>query len=128
MELLKADNWMPWKQRMLAVLRDLGLEKYVEKTAKFPESADTSAPSTQELEDQKKWTEGDAQARTQIELAIGDAEMIHITGAKTAHEMWDQLMTVKESKGRLGVLTTCCALYRATVEEGFDMVEHISRL
>jgi len=128
MELLKADNWMPWKQRMLAMLRDLGLEKYVEKTTKFPESADKSATTTQELEDQKKWTEGDAQMRTWIELAIRDAEMIHITGAKMVHEMWDQLTTVKESKGQLGVLATCHALYRATVEEGFDMVEHISQL
>jgi hypothetical protein len=39
-ELLKADNWMPWKRRMLAVFRDLGLEKYIAKDAKAPESAD----------------------------------------------------------------------------------------
>ena len=29
MEMLKAQNWMPWKRQMLAVLRDLGLEKYI---------------------------------------------------------------------------------------------------
>jgi len=42
--------------------------------------------------------------------------------------MWDQLTTVKKSKGQLGVLVTCRALYRGTAEEGFDMVEHISGL
>ena len=35
---------------------------------------------------------------------------------------------VKESKGQLGVLATRRALYRAMAEEGFDMVEHVSKL
>ena len=128
MELLKAHNWMPWKRRMLAVLRDLGLEKYIAKDAKSLESAGKANPTTAELEEQKKWKEGDAKARTRIELSIGDAEMIHISGADSAREMWDQLTTVKESKGRLGVLATRRALYRMTANEGFDMVEHISKL
>src|SRR6266508_2798732 len=42
--------------------------------------------------------------------------------------MWDQLTMVKESKGQLGVLATRRALYRATAEEGFEMVTHISKL
>ena len=28
-ELLKVDNWMPWKRHMLAVFRDFGLEKFI---------------------------------------------------------------------------------------------------
>jgi hypothetical protein len=128
MELLKAHNWMPWKQRMLAVLRDLRLEKYIAKDAKAPESADKANLTTAELEEQKKWRDGDAKAHTRIELVIGDSEMIHISGADSAREMWDQLTTVKESKGRLGVLATRRALYRMTANEGFDMVEHISKL
>jgi len=40
MKMLKAQNWMPWKRRMLAVLMDLGLDKYIEEGAKIPESAD----------------------------------------------------------------------------------------
>ena len=54
--------------------------------------------------------------------------MIHISGAITAAQMWDQLCTVKESKGQLGVLATRCMLYRAMAEEGFDIIEHISKL
>ena len=42
--------------------------------------------------------------------------------------MWSQLTIVKESKGWLGVLATCQALYRAMVEEGFNMGVHISNL
>ena len=113
---------------MLAVLRDLGLEKYIATDAKLPESADRSKPTAEEIEAQKKWREGDIKACTRIELAISDAEMIHISGATTAQEMWSQLCLVKESKGRLGVLATRRALYRASAEEGLDMINHISYL
>ena len=128
MEMLKASNWMPWKRQMLAVLRDLGLEKYIAADAKLLESANRLKPTVEEIEAQRKWREGDIKACTRIELAISDAEMIHISGAMTAREMWSQLSLVKESKGRLGVLATHRALYRASAEEGFDMVEHISNL
>ena len=74
----------------------------------------------------KYWKQGDARARTRIELAIGDSEMIHISGANTAREMWEQLKTVKESRGRLGILATRRALYRATAANDFNMVDHIS--
>ena len=54
--------------------------------------------------------------------------MIHISGATTAWEMWKQLTMVKESRGHLGVLATHQALYRATTDESFEMVDHISKL
>ena len=127
-ELLKADNWMPWKRQMLAVFRDLGLEKYIAKDVKALESADPEKPTASEIEAKNKWAEGDGKAHTRIELSIGNAEMIHISGAITASQMWDQFCMVKESKGRLRVLATRHALYRATAEEGFNMVEHISNL
>ena len=96
-EPLKAQNWMPWKRCMLAIFRDLGLEKYIE-------------PNTEPLEsddEKKKWKEGDAKTRAHIELAISDAEMVHIMGAVTARQMLENLTTVKESKGRLGILAAC---------------------
>jgi hypothetical protein len=111
-ELLKNDNWMPWKRRMLAILRDQGLEKYVDKTTQPPVESEALL----------KWQDGDAKARTRIELSIGDSEMIHLSGANTAKDMWNQLTMVKEARGRLGVLATRRALYRASADEGVDMV------
>ena len=113
---------------MLAVLRDLNLEKYIDKTNAAPVPARRDQPTKDETEALDKWKEGDAKARTRIELSVGDSEMIHLSGASTAKEMWSQLSMVKESKGRLGVLATRRALYRATAEEGFDMVAHVSKL
>ena len=106
MEMLKSNNWMPWKRRMLAVLRDLSLETYIDKDSKPPQLADANKPTDAEKEAGKKWHDGDAKARTWIKLAVGDSEMIHIIGAKTAAEMWKQLTLVKESQGKLGILAT----------------------
>ena len=119
---------MPWKRRMLAVLRDLSLETYIDKDSKPPQPADASKPTDAEKEADKKWHDGDAKARTRIELAVGDSEMIHIIGARTAAEMWKQLTLVKESRGKLGILATRRALYRTIADEGFDLIEHISKL
>ena len=128
MEMLKLSNWMPWKHCMLAVLRDLGLEQYIVKDTSVPGVAKVGEPTTAELTAQRLWHDGDAKAWTWLELAISDAEMIHINGATTASDMWKQLSQVKEAKGRLGVLATWRALFRATAVEGFDMVKHISGL
>ena len=74
---------------MMSIFRDLGLEKYVEKNAVPPGSVDPRNPTTAESKEQKKWAEGDAKARARIELAISDAEMVHIMGAETASQMWE---------------------------------------
>ncbi|TFK17282.1 hypothetical protein FA15DRAFT_628907, partial [Coprinopsis marcescibilis] len=90
LEPLKATNWLPWKQHFLAILRDLGLEK--------------CDLSSEEKAEREKWLANDAKARTRLELSVGDSEMIHLSGASTARQMWKQLTQVKESKGRLGIL------------------------
>ena len=35
---------------------------------------------------------------------------------------------MKESRGKLGILATRRALYHSIAEEGFDLVEHVSKL
>jgi hypothetical protein len=128
MEMLKGNNWMPWKRRMLAVLRDLDLEEYISESSKKPPAADPSKPSEDETKAIRKWEKDDAKARTRIELAIGDSEMVHIIGANTASEMWKQLTLVKESRGKMGILACRRALYRMIADEGFDLIEHISKM
>ena len=125
-KLLGSNNWMLWKHQMQAILRDLGIEKYIEEDSAH--SVAKTPPTEADIKVQKEWKTGDAKAWTQIELVIGDAEMIHISGATTAQEMWKQLTMVKESRGHLGVLATCQALYRATANESFEKVDHISKL
>jgi hypothetical protein len=119
---------MPWKRQMLVVLRDLGLEKHIAKDARSPTPEDLNNLMKEEVEASDKWRDGDARTRTRIELAIGDSEMVDISSMSTTCQMWDQLSTVKESKGCLGVMAARRVLYQTVAEEEFDMVAHISHL
>ncbi|TFK17593.1 hypothetical protein FA15DRAFT_604776, partial [Coprinopsis marcescibilis] len=83
LEPLNATNWMPWKRRITAVFRELSLDSYVT---------------------HRNYQATESKARTRLELAIGDSEMVHILGANTVGEIWDRLCQIKETKGRLGIL------------------------
>ena len=74
---------------MLAVLHDLGLESYIAKDAAPPGFNNPQTPTKDKEVTLKKWCEGDAKAWTRIGLAVGDTEMVHLSGADTAKEMWD---------------------------------------
>ena len=125
-ELLREDNWLPWKRRVTAILRERNLLKYVDGTAKKPKSS--SPTTTEEINELTKWETGDQSAQTQIELTLSDAQMIHIAGAKTAAEMWEQLKLVKEARGQLGVLSQRRRLYRTVAQENTDIAAHITEL
>ena len=58
-EPLKANNWLPWKRRMTAILRDQKLAKYIEKDAAPPACADPAKPTEDEKKAIELWKEGD---------------------------------------------------------------------
>jgi len=59
---------------------------------------------------------------------LSDVQMVHIVGAKSAEEMWKQLMLVKEAQGRLGILSYRHSLYRTIADESTDIVAHMTML
>lgn len=125
---LKGDNWLQWKRRVLAVMRDRGLLSVMDGTEKCPVAADPDKPTANETSKIDDWKKKDGQAQTQIELSISDAEMVHILQAKTSTEMWKHLCAVKEPRGALGILGARRRFYRITMEEGGDMIAHIAEL
>ena len=127
-EMLKSNNWLAWKRRMLAVLRDQKLDSYIERNATPPLPKDPKNPTEEEQKAAKTWRENDYRAQSRIELSIGDAEMVHIISATTASQMWKQLTLVKEARGKMGILTARKALYRSEADEGVELVDHISML
>jgi len=64
-----------------------------------------------EVEKLAKWIEGDEQAQTQIELTLSDPQTIHTAGAKTGAKMWKQFRTVKEARGKMGIISARRRLY-----------------
>src|ERR1700761_512114 len=127
-ELLQDTNWLGWKRRITSILRDRGLLKYVTGTATRPTPATANTPTADELKAMEEWDDNDARAQTQIELTLSDSQMIHISGATTSAQMWKQLVTVKESRGKLGILSMRRRLYRTTADESTDILAHITEL
>lgn len=112
---------MPWKRRIMAILRDNELEGYVDGSERLPTPVD---PNTVRANEQKlilAWKKGDGKARSKIELALGNSQMVHIGGAATAAQMWAQLCTVKEARGQLGIMSYRQRLYRTIAEDGADI-------
>ncbi|KZO92961.1 hypothetical protein CALVIDRAFT_486725, partial [Calocera viscosa TUFC12733] len=102
-KLLNADNWYAWKRCMQALLRERGLLSYVDGTTKRPVSA-TDNPTSAEQIAMMDWDAVHMRAQNQIELSVGDPDMVHLIGAETAGQMWSQLIRVKEMRGELGIM------------------------
>ena len=111
----------------MAILHDLELEDLI--VNGIPEPKEAGKPTATEAKVIVEMTKKDAKARTRIELAVGDSEMIHLLGVMTAKAMWDQLQTVKETQGRLGILSAHQMLFWYSADEtAFDMASHITKL
>ena len=59
-ELLGSNNWMPWKRQMQAILRDLGIEEFIEEDSTPPVAK--TPPTEADIRLQKEWKIGDAKA------------------------------------------------------------------
>ena len=85
---------------MQAILRDLGIEEYIEENSAPP--VEKAPPTEAEIKVQKEWKTGDAKAWTWIKLVIGDAEMIHISSTMRNVEA---INDGKRIKGTLGSIS-----------------------
>jgi transposase InsO family protein len=54
--------------------------------------------------------------------------MVHISGVYTAKDIWKQLTTVKELKGRAGIISVRRTLYKTDAKDDTNLVEHIAGL
>jgi hypothetical protein len=110
---------------MTTLLREAELLSYVDGTETKPEPTGKAEADALAL---KKWIKADNKAQTRIELTVSDEEMIHLSGATTAAQMWSQLRMVKERKGNLGIMAARRRLYRMVAEEDTDIREHVSQM
>jgi transposase InsO family protein len=117
--------WMPWKRRIRAILRDHELEGIIDGIDVCPAPADAAKPTPDELKAIAKWIKSDGKARSKIELASGNSQMVHIAGAMTAAQMWTQLCTVKEARGQLGIMSYRRRLARTMADGTVILKSHI---
>jgi hypothetical protein len=78
----------------MGILCDRNILRFINGTAKKPAVSDP-------VKDGKAakvttWEGGDSRAQTQLELTLSDMQIVHIMGAKSAEEMWKQLMGLQQ--------------------------------
>ena len=125
-ELLREDNWLPWKRRITGILCDRNLLKFVDGTAKKPAVSDPVKDGEEAKVTASE--EGDSRARTQLELTLSDAQMVHIVGAKSAC-----VASIGGSKYYISFTDDhsrhCTPLFMKNKHEAFDkMKEYITHI
>ena len=72
---LGQDNWLAWKRRIQAVLRERKLIGHIDGTISEPPRTDAGY---------RVWKEDDEKTQTQLELSMEDEELDNLTGDNAA--------------------------------------------
>jgi hypothetical protein len=88
--------------------------------------ADPQHPTEQERAAIEKWQTDDKKAQTTIKLLVHDTQAIHLSGAKTARQLWEQLKAVKEPRGQAGILAWRRKLYGTKAKKTTDIPTHLN--
>ena len=125
---LREDNWIPWKIKVEAILDDRGLDGHIDGTKPKPGYFDVKNPTEQEEAAIEKWETEDKKARTTITLLVHDTQAIHLSGAKTAKELWEQLKAINEPRGQAGILAWRRKLYGTRAKKSTDIPTHLNTM
>ncbi|KAG2339641.1 hypothetical protein BDR05DRAFT_848555, partial [Suillus weaverae] len=95
-EPLKEKNWSGWKARMMGLLKLHGVSVHVDGT--------TIKPDPSKADELVLWNKLDQVVQTLIMNSITDEQMVHVTEAATAKQMWTNLMSIHQVQGQQSVV------------------------
>jgi hypothetical protein len=125
-EPLRDDNWVTWKIKIEAILDDRGLEGHIDGAKPKPVFADTQHPTEQERAALEQWQMDDKKAQMTIKSSVHDTQAIHLSGASTARQLWEQLKAVKEPRGQ--ILAWRRKLYGTRAKKTTDIPTHLNTM
>jgi hypothetical protein len=74
------------------------------------------------------WDFNDTYAARIIFMNLAALQKIHVSQDCSAHKMWDNLEAIHEVMGHTTIINYICLLFECNVEEGDDIIEHLSNL
>src|SRR6267154_2345952 len=117
---LRDDNWLSWKGRLVSLLELHDVLEYVEGKVQKPD------PNKQD--EAAMWKKHDQIAKTLLLINIADAQMVHVSEAKSSKEVWDNLTTIHQSRGQQSITAARRTFYGLQAEEGVNIPEHINEM
>ena len=117
---LRDDNWLSWKGRLVSLLELHDVLEYVEGKVQKPD------PNKQD--EAAVWKKHDQIAKTLLLINIADAQMVHVSEAKSSKEVWDNLTAIHQSRGQQSITAARRTFYGLRAEEGVNIPEHINEM
>ena len=120
-EPLNGSNYQSWKYNMKLVLMERGLWGFIQETEVEPDStAQASAVNTYRLRSDK--------AYSLIALNVSKSLQVHISSITDPRLAWETLRKQFEFVSIAQVVRLNRRFYAATLEEGADLLEHLTRM
>ena len=121
-ESLNDTNWVVWCERIRHIFRLCNVEPYVYGRLMRPDPA-TTDPAICDL-----WDTNDVYAQILITNNISKDQMVHVKRLNTAHEIWQSLQAIHETKDYQIAISIQRTLFRKCASDGDDIVEHLTQL
>ena len=121
-EPLDDKNWTVWRDRIYRVFLYCGVDCCINGDLKRPDPA-ISDPDTV-----SNWDANDLYAQILITNNISKEQMVHVTRLATSCEIWNGLAVIHDTKDYRIAIAIQRALFRQSVSDGRDMVEHLTQL
>ena len=134
-------NYSIWVQRMTDALAKKKYWRYAQGTEDKPELdptsvyADTVAGNSAKAKAQKafkkelnEWEDNDRAAAALIRSGISDAQLPHVKGSVTAHDMWKRICSAHEKQGLNHALSFLHIVVSTNCGEDTKIQEHINTI
>ena len=120
-EPLNETNWAVWKADMCHMFKLCGIAGYIYGDVTRPDPALDPVSAD-------NWDFNDTYAARIIFSNLAALQKIHVGQDCSAHEMWDNLEAIHEATGHTTIINYVRLLFKCNVEEGDDIIEHLSNL
>jgi len=118
---LNETNWAVWKADMKRTFKLCNILGYIYGNVKRPDPMHDPVGT-------ENWDFNDTYATRIIFLNITASQKVHVGQDCSAHETWDNLDAINEVTGHTTIINYVRVLFKCNVEEGDDILEHLSHL
>jgi len=112
-------NFHEWRQRIKMVLALRDLDDMLDEDGK---------PAEEQVREFAFWKGRDTKASAIIGLTLGSEQLEHVSGSKTAAEMWSTLQGVFQRQSLMNKMTARREFYTAAMNIGEGMLGYINRV
>ena len=118
-EPLNDDNWVSWKGQIWPML---------ELNEVWTHCEGPSIAPPPDNEHRKEWDTAEWVAHILISNNLSGPQFVHVTQATTIKQMWENLKSVHEHKGKQSITALRRTLYQTWAKDGDNIIAHLTKM